>query len=83
MGVEIAVQCDAAKVKAGLKGNLIINVFAEKVDETAKKTNPAAPPRARRWACCRRCRSRSCRGTDRVDIRSASPRFSQATSGRG
>lgn len=45
-GTEIELKCDAAKVKAGLKGNLIVNVFAERVLPLAQKA--ARPANQRR-----------------------------------
>jgi hypothetical protein len=43
-GAEIVVQCDAAKVKAGLKGNLIVNVLGER---QVTPPNGGAPNRQR------------------------------------
>jgi hypothetical protein len=34
-GTEIVLQCDAAKAKPGLKGNLIVNISAERVAQPA------------------------------------------------
>jgi len=34
-GTEIVLQCDAAKAKPGLKGNLIVNISAERVAQAA------------------------------------------------
>jgi hypothetical protein len=43
-GAEIVLQCDAAKAKAGLKGNLIVNVLGER---QVARPNGAAPNRQR------------------------------------
>jgi hypothetical protein len=43
-GAEIVLQCDAAKAKAGLKGNLIVNVLGER---QVTRPNGAAPNRQR------------------------------------
>jgi hypothetical protein len=43
-GAEIVLQCDAAKIKAGLKGNLIINVLGER---QVTPPNGGAPNRQR------------------------------------
>jgi hypothetical protein len=40
-GTEIVLQCDAAKAKPGLKGNLIVNVSAERVAQPANGSPPA------------------------------------------
>jgi len=40
-GTEIVLQCDAAKAKPGLKGNLIVNISAERVAQAANGTAPA------------------------------------------
>ena len=42
-GTEIVLQCDAAKAKPGLKGNLIVNISAERVAQPAN-----AKPQANR-----------------------------------
>jgi hypothetical protein len=35
VGTELVLQCDAAKAKPGLKGNLIVNISAERVAQPA------------------------------------------------
>ena len=47
-GTEIVLQCDAAKAKPGLKGNLIVNISAERVAQANRQrvslgTLPAVP----------------------------------------
>jgi hypothetical protein len=48
-GTELVLQCDAAKAKPGLKGNLIVNISAERVAQPANRqrvslgTLPAVP----------------------------------------
>ena len=46
-GVEIVLQCDAAKAKAGLKGNLIIDISGERTPPPAANGRPAAANRQR------------------------------------
>ena len=44
-GTEIVVKCDAAKIKPGLKGNLIVNAFAVRSAETSpENTRPRGRP---------------------------------------
>jgi hypothetical protein len=40
-GTEIVLQCDAAKAKPGLRGNLIVNISAERVAQAAKGATQA------------------------------------------
>jgi hypothetical protein len=40
-GTELVLQCDAAKAKPGLKGNLIVNISAERVAQPANGAPPA------------------------------------------
>ena len=40
-GTEIVLQCDAAKAKPGLKGNLIVNISAERVAQPANAKQQA------------------------------------------
>ena len=40
-GTELVLQCDAAKAKPGLKGNLIVNIFAERVAQAANAKQQA------------------------------------------
>ena len=47
-GAEILLASDAAKAKPGLKGNLIVNVYAVKAATTAGKIKPKAQGNARR-----------------------------------
>jgi hypothetical protein len=44
-GTEIVLQCDAAKAKPGLKGNLIVNISAERVAQPANGRPQAARQR--------------------------------------
>ena len=44
-GSEVLLTCDAAKVKPGLKGNLLVNAFAVKTEETTRaKPQPRGRP---------------------------------------
>ena len=43
--VSVTLKCDAAKLKAGLKGNLIFNVFVERDPPAGAATRPNAPKR--------------------------------------
>ncbi len=43
-GTEITLQCDSAKVKPGLKGNLILEIFAERPAAAAGKAQPSRRP---------------------------------------
>ena len=43
-GTQILLNCDAGKIKPGLKGNLIVNAFALKSPETAKKSPSRGRP---------------------------------------
>jgi hypothetical protein len=40
-GTELVLKCDAAKAKPGLKGNLIVNISAERVAQPANAKQPA------------------------------------------
>jgi hypothetical protein len=40
-GTEIVLQCDAAKAKPGLRGNLIVNISAERVAQAANAKQQA------------------------------------------
>jgi hypothetical protein len=40
-GMEIVLQCDAAKVKPGFKGNLIVNIIGERVPPAGNARGPA------------------------------------------
>jgi hypothetical protein len=40
-GMEIVLQCDAAKVEPGLKGNLIVNIIGERVPPAGNARGPA------------------------------------------
>lgn len=40
---EIILQCDAAKAKLGLKGNLIVNISAERTPPAGRGALPAIP----------------------------------------
>ncbi|MHC4166880.1 MAG: hypothetical protein ACYSWQ_07980, partial [Planctomycetota bacterium] len=42
-GMEVVLKCDAAKVKAGLKGNLIVNAFAIKSEKTPQRRTRPTP----------------------------------------
>lgn len=44
-GSEMVLQCDAAKVKPGLKGNLIVNVFLAAKNPSTAPARPAMNPR--------------------------------------
>jgi hypothetical protein len=44
-GAELVLSCDAAKAKAGLKGNLIVRVFAGKAAAASSKAKAPANPR--------------------------------------
>jgi hypothetical protein len=44
-GRDIVLQSDAAKMKPGLKGNLIVSAFAERTGTSAKGTTSATQPR--------------------------------------
>ncbi|MGA2498112.1 MAG: hypothetical protein ABSH20_10240, partial [Tepidisphaeraceae bacterium] len=44
-GMEIVVQCDAAKIKPGLKGNLVVSAFTETAP--AGKENPQSKPQTK------------------------------------
>jgi hypothetical protein len=41
--MEVVLKCDAAKVKAGLKGNLIVNAFAIKSEKTPQRRTRPTP----------------------------------------
>jgi hypothetical protein len=44
-GTELVLKCDAAKIKPGLKGNLIVNAFAIQPEEPApRKPAPRGRP---------------------------------------
>jgi hypothetical protein len=45
-GAEIVLQCDAAKAKPGLQGNLIVNAFASMPDTAGKAKAGAGQRRA-------------------------------------
>jgi len=51
-GTEIVLQCDAAKAKPGLKGNLIVSISAERVAQAANAKQQANRQRVL-WALCR------------------------------
>jgi hypothetical protein len=40
-GTELVLQCDAAKAKPGLKGNLIVNISAERAAQAANAKQQA------------------------------------------
>ena len=40
-GMEIVLECDAAKVKPGLKGNLIVNIIGERMPPAGNARGPA------------------------------------------
>jgi hypothetical protein len=58
-GTEIVLQCDAAKAKPGLKGNLIVNISAERVAQAQTQSKRTAS--AFLSAHCRPCPSKSSR----------------------
>ena len=58
-GVTVLLAADAAKTKPGLKGNLIINAFTERVPPAAKAKPSGQKQRQSLCGRCRPCRSRS------------------------
>jgi hypothetical protein len=42
-GMEVILKCDAARVKTGLKGNLIVNAFAVKSEKTPQRRARPTP----------------------------------------